>query len=216
VKKGQLLARLEDAAERVQLEQLKATADDTTEIEAETAQLEHAKVELQLKEEAHKNGVAPELEVRRAKIQVTIADARVKIAEFNHRINVLKHEEAKLRLDRMHLKSPIDGIVEAIVVDEGEAVDTQMRPVMRVIRIDPMWIDVTVPTKSARTQLNTGQAAEVIFEPGIPTLEGKIIKIAADADAASDTVLVRVEAPNPNQRGTGETVTVRFAPTGQP
>jgi len=110
----------------------------------------------------------------------------------------------------MELKSPIEGIVDEIAVDEAEAVDTQMRPVMRIISIDPMWIDVNVPTPQARKYLRKGQSAQVTFEGLAQTRTGNIIKVASDADPASDTVRVRVELPNPEKRGTGETVTVTF------
>lgn len=210
VQTGQVLAKLDDAAERIQLEQLKATAEDTTEIEAEKAQLHHARIELQLKEDAHEKNVAPMLEVMQAQTQVKIAEARVKIAEFKRRMNNLKYEEAKLQIERMELKSPIEGIVDEIAVDEGEAVDTQMRPVMRIISIDPMWIDVNVPTPQARNHLRKGQSAQVAFKGLAQARTGNIIKVASDADPASDTVRVRVELPNPEKRGTGETVTVTF------
>jgi len=87
-----------------------------------------------------------------------------------------------------------------------------MRPVMRIISIDPMWIDVNVPTRQARNQLRKGQSAQVQFKGVTQIKTGKIIKVASDADPASDTVRVRVELPNPEKRGTGETVTVTFLP----
>jgi RND family efflux transporter MFP subunit len=213
VKAGQTLAKLDDAAERIQLLQLEETAKDITQLEAEKAQWEHAKIELQLKEEAHKNGVAPKLEVMQAEMQVRIADARVKIAEFNNKINKLRFKEASIQVERMALRSPIDGIVEEVAIDEGEAVDTQMRPVIRIIRIDPMWVDVNVPTRPARKYLRKGQSARVQFEGIDKPKTGTIIKISSDADSASDTVRVRVEVPNPEKRGTGETVTVTFGPS---
>lgn len=224
VRAGQLLAKLDDEAESVQLQQLRAVAEDTTEIEAEKAQLAQAKVELELQKKARENKVATDLDVMRAETQVSIAEARVKIAEFKNRINRLRHQEASLQLARMELRSPIDGIVEEIAVDEGEAVDSQMRPVMRIISIDPMWIETSVPTRAARQFLRKGQDAVVVFDGGVKK-RGTIVKISADADPASETVRVRVELPNPEQRGTGETVTVIFpvssesgfrAPTGAP
>jgi RND family efflux transporter MFP subunit len=210
VKKDQLLARLEDSAEQVQLEQLKATAEDDTEIKARQTQLDLAQVELDLKKEAQKKGVAPELEVQRADVQVKIADAQLQIAKFNQKMNKLRYQQEQKNVDRMRLTSPIDGIVETIAVDEGEAVDTQMRPVMRIICIDPMWIEVKVP-RGLAMDLRKEQQAKVTFSPGeTRAAAGKVIHIGADADSASDTVLVRVEVPNPTARKTGETVKVSF------
>lgn len=216
VASDQLLAKLDDAAEQFQLQQLKATAEDTTEIEAEKAQLESAQLDLELKKGVRSKGAVTRLELKMAETQVKIAEARVKIAEFKHRMNKLRYREAVAQLARMELRSPIDGIVDEIAVDEGEAVDNQMRPVMRIISIDPMWIDVNVPTRQARKYLRKGQSARVYFEGASAAKTGKIIQVAADADAASDTVRVRVELPNPEKRGTGETVTVEFDSVSKP
>ncbi|MBN1555747.1 MAG: efflux RND transporter periplasmic adaptor subunit [Phycisphaerae bacterium] len=216
VQAGQSLAKLDNEAELKQLEQLKAAAEDTTEVDAEIAQCNHSKVELELQKKALKNKVATDLDVMRAETQVKIAEARVKIAQFKNRMNRLRYQEAKIQLERMELRSPIDGIVDTVAIDEGEAVDTQMKPVMRIISIDPMWIDVNIPTRQARKHLRKGQSAEVRFEDDETSRTGTVIKVSSDADPASETVRVRVELPNPEKRGTGETVTVIFTPASNP
>ena len=209
IHKGQILAKLDDSAEQVQLKQLKAKAEDMTLIKARQVALDQAEVELELKQDAKKSGAATDLEVLKARLQVDIAKAQLAMAEFERdKVDRLRYEEAKLQLERMKLKSPIDGKVETILVNEGESVDAQTKSVMRVIRIDPMWVEAKVPLSQAR-RLKTAQTARITFGLGNDkTAMGKIIHIASDADI--NTILVRVEVPNPSKRLTGETVEVSF------
>ena len=75
---------------------------------------------------------------------------------------------------------------------------------------DPLWIDVPVPLTKTKG-LKNDQSAEVEFIGSSgPAAEGKIIHIAAVADAASDTLTVRVEVANHTGRPAGEHVHVRF------
>ena len=109
----------------------------------------------------------------------------------------------------MKLKSPIDGSIEKVEVETGESVNA-LQSVVRVMQIDPLWIDVPVPLADASSLACEGDA-EVSF-PGTEKMspKGKIIFIAAVADAGSGTLKVRVEVANNSKRPAGEHVTVLF------
>ena len=119
----------------------------------------------------------------------------------------------------MRLKSPIDGRVEAVHVRPGESVDAQQK-IVRIVNTDVLWITVYVPTGRART-LSEGQPATVMFAAAggsdagqdAERVTGKIVHIAAVADAASDTRRLRVEVPNRSGRPAGEHVRVSFPAT---
>jgi len=103
--------------------------------------------------------------------------------------------------------------VERVLVEEGESVDA-LHEVIRVVQIDPLWIEVPVPLPQARS-LKVAQKVCVAFErsgPGEPN--GTISHVASVADAASDTLTVRVEVANPTARPAGERVDVSFPPPG--
>ena len=210
VKAGQVLVRLDDAAERAQLEQLQAQAEDETRIQAAEAQLAQRNLDLRKIEQAAKDGAATGMEVEHAKLEVKISGLSLKLAQFEQKQNQRRYVEAKIRLDRMRLKSPLAGIVEKVDVEAGESVDA-LQPVVRVVRIDPLRVDVPVPTAQARA-LRRGQAVQVAFPgPGGKTVGGKITHKAAEADAASNTLMVRIEVPNPSKRPAGERVRVGFS-----
>ena len=91
----------------------------------------------------------------------------------------------------------------------GESVEQQTK-VIRVVSIDPLWIEVPVPLETART-LKLGNTARVKFADLKDAQQGKITHIAAVADAASDTLQVRLEVPNSALRPAGERVRVDFS-----
>jgi RND family efflux transporter MFP subunit len=223
VKAGQELIRLDDEAELAQLEQLKAQAEDDTRVRAAEAQLAQKKVDLKLKELAFDKGAATKMEVDHAELEVTISELSLELAKFTQKQDQRKYREACIQHARMRLKSPIDGVVERPVpgpgsvltqglVEEGESVNA-LEPVIRVVKIDPLWVDAPVPLGVAR-RLKRGGKAVVEFESdgaSRPLLvNARIAHIVAVADAASGTLTVRVEAPNRARRPAGERVYVSF------
>jgi len=216
VKQDQALIQLDDAAERVQLERLGAEAEDTTRVEAAKAQLAQKKVDLANIEWAGERGAATELEVQHARLDVKIAELSLKLAKFNQVQARREYDQAKLQVDRMSLTSPIAGRVEQVVVEAGEAADA-VQNLIRVVKIDPLWVEVPVPlTVVGESGLAVGSAADVRFDApggasgGGTTVRGKVIYVAAVADAASNTRTVRVEVPNKALRPAGEHVQVTF------
>jgi len=96
-------------------------------------------------------------------------------------------------------------------VETGESVNA-LGDVVRVVQIDPLWIDVPVPLTEA-TNLRRGNTARVDFsDPDKISVDGTIVFIGAVADAASGTLRVRVELPNKSNRPAGEHVRVTFEP----
>ncbi len=211
VKAGQLLVQQDDAAEQAHLAQLKAQAEDTTRVKAAEAQLDQKKLDLKKTQAAA--GATTEMEVEHAKLDVLIAELSLKLAQFQREQDGRKYNEARLQIERMRLASPIAGKVERVSVKAGESVDA-LDDVIRIVNIVPLWIDVPVPLDQARL-LKKGQKAVVEFaavDNAGKAAEGKIVHIASVADAASNTLMVRVEALNHANRPAGEHVRVKFTP----
>ncbi len=209
VKAGQVLIQQDDAVEQIQLAQLEAASEDTTQIQASEASLAQKRVDLIKLEKAAANNAATELEVEYAKLNVTMAELSLQLAEFEHEQAKRKYNEVKAQIEKMRMKSPIDGRIENIHVETGESINA-LADVVRVVRIDPLWIDVPVPLVKA-TALSYGKTAKVMFpDPNRASLEGRIIYIAAVADAASSTLRVRIEVPNKSNRPAGEHVEIIF------
>jgi len=215
IKPGQLLARQEDEAEVIELNGLKAQADDTTRVRAAAAQLASKKEDLKRYEWAAGEGAATQFEVEHARLEVVIGDLSLELAKFQHEQDKNKYEQTKAQVDRLRLLSPVAGKVEQVIKHTGESPNAQEN-VMRVVSIDPLWVDAPVPL-ALGMKLKIGDAAQVVFTTaGREVLDGKVSFIAAVADAASGTITVRIEAANPKARPAGERCTVAFKGVGEP
>lgn len=210
VKQGDLLVQQECAAEMAQLEQQKASAEDQTRVKAAKAQLEQKKVELVKLERAFKRGASTELEVENARLGAVIGQYQLDVEMFQRDQDARKLKELQFQIDRMQIKSPINGRVEEIALKDGESSNDATIKIIRVVSIDPLYVDVPVPM--AQTQkLQSGSQVEVRFTgPAAATVKGEVLFLAAVADGASSTRLVRVQVPNPTGRPAGEHVEVRI------
>ena len=132
----------------------------------------------------------------------------MKIREFEHGQDVLQLESIGRSIQRLTLISPIDGSVEEIRIEPGESVQA-LTPVIRIVKKDPLIIDLPVPIDQAKA-LTMGQQPTVTFVDG-NQLSGAIIKISSVADAAATTLGVKIQLPNPEERPAGERVTVLFS-----
>jgi RND family efflux transporter MFP subunit len=212
VKKDQELVRLFDEPERIQCEQFKMLSEDRTKILAAKAELAQKKVDLKKVEMARAKGAASDWEVDHLTLNVRIAALSLQSAVLEQAQYRRRYEHAQSQLERMRLKAPLDGLIEDVSVEAGESIGT-LGPVVRLVQNDPLWIDVPVPMTKAG-ELQVGQDVWVTF-PTATAAESpnaKIINIATVADAASDTLRVRIEVPNPEKRPAGERVAVAFTP----
>jgi membrane fusion protein (multidrug efflux system) len=199
---------LDDSAERELVAQLKAEAENAVRVDAAEAQLNQKKLDLRKTELAHDKEAATIMELEHARLEVLIAELSLKLAKFQHEQDQRKYNEARLRVERMLMKSPLAGLVERVLLEDGESADA-LEKVIRIVRINPLWIDAPVPSALA-AGLKVGESAKVAFSNDGGTVVGKITFISAVADAASDTLIVRVEVANESLRPAGERVELTF------
>jgi multidrug efflux pump subunit AcrA (membrane-fusion protein) len=158
--------------------------------EAAEASLAQKRIDLKRLEWAAERGSATELEVEHAKLEVKVLE---------------------IVIDDMTLHSPIIGTVDVVEFEVGEAVNG-LEDVIRVVKTDPLWIDVPLPLEQGRN-FEKGQMASVIFPGEEKPVTAEIIYVSTVADAASSTLRVRVEVSNPRKRPAGEHVRVSFPAT---
>jgi RND family efflux transporter MFP subunit len=205
VKKDQMVAKQDDREEVELLKVAQSEAESETEINAEKAVLDADKFELQKKTQS-----GSEMEKREAALKVVVDEARIKLAIDKKRTAEFKYAANKAALEKLKLISPIDGVVQEVFMRVGEAPNGQELKVMRVIQVDPLWVETPVPIRDAR-KLNPGDPVNVLFTDG-KLRTGKVALKDRMADAASGTLNIRVEVPNPEKLEPGESVRVHFGP----
>jgi RND family efflux transporter MFP subunit len=219
VKAGQVLAQQDDRQDQADLTRAVVEANSVAKIENYQTDQRVKNVQLKRKEELLKgsgDGTDSQLisqsEVEEARLDVELAKTQVELAELEHTQKGLDAEKQKIKVDLEKLTSPIDGIVEKRNINPGEMASAD--PGNRdgsivVVQNDPLWVEVHLPTAQA-LQLKLGQSLPVKY-PNDPTWQpARIIFFSPQADAASDTELVRLELPNPSGMNSGLQVQVKL------
>lgn len=214
VKKGDLVAKQDDAMEQVKLAQATSQAEDTTQVKASQASLEQKKVDLKKLEIAAQQNAATDLEVEHARLNVTIAELSLELAKFKQNLTKYDQQTAQIHVDRTQLHSPVNGRVEEVYVESGESVNA-LDKVIRIVQIDPLWIDASIQTPLA-SQLKPGDKINIQFSNPNTLQTGHVVYVAAVADSASQTLRVRIETSNKTGRPAGEQVEINLNSLQQP
>lgn len=205
---GDILMQQDDEIEQIQLRILKSRSENSGPINLAAIDLKQKEKDLQKIKQARDKGAITQWEVDHASLAVDTALLTLKIREFERNQDKMKVESIRESINRLTLTSPIDGSVEEIKIEPGESVQA-LSPIIRIVKKDPLIIDLPVQIDLAKT-LKNGEAAQVKFEDG-EELVGEILKISTVADAAATTLDVKIELANPAERPAGERVSVLFS-----
>ena len=213
VKKDQVLAVQNEAEEIAKLEIAEFEAGKAADqyIKAAEATLNKAMVDLKRLEQLFAAEIAQgrsNTELDAAKAEVAVSEATLDLRKYEKDVKARQAKLQKLKLDEKRVKSPVDGFVLRIEAREGEGADMS-KTAIQVVRNDPLWVEVDVPTGRAKT-LKMSQALEARYADEEQWRQGKVIYMAPYANAGSATRRVRLEMPNPEKREAGVQMFVRL------
>jgi RND family efflux transporter MFP subunit len=205
---GDTLMQMEDEIELIHLKIQKASAANRVPIDMARTDLLQKQKDLRNLKAAQAKGAVTQWEVDHALLAVDAARLSLKLKEFENEQDRLKVESIVQTIKNLTLVSPADGRVEEINLEPGESVQA-LAPLIRIVRTNPLRIDLAVPLDQAKA-LTLGQQTVVHFADATE-LTGVITKKATVADAAATTLNIRIEVQNPQERPAGERVRVTFS-----
>jgi RND family efflux transporter MFP subunit len=130
--------------------------------------------------------------------QAAVARSQAALAEARSR-----RDEARLRLERMEVRSPVDGVVMVRLKAPGSKLmlggdDPQSAQVLRVYDPRKLQVRVDVPLVDA-AKVGVGQAAEVVVDV-LPdrVFHGHVTRIVNEADIQKNTLQVKVAIADPS------------------
>lgn len=210
IKTGQVLLHEDDRMEQKQLEALQLDARSTNAIDAAKTEAAAKKVDYERVQRMHETKVASDQELEAAKLAWEIAVIKIRQAVMETEQKKLEAAKQQIKVELMKLTSPIDGVVEKLIVGPGEAVDPQKPDgACVVVKNDPLWVEIRDLSTAQVKKLQIGQELKVHYE-GEPDQHAKIIYFTPVAEAGSDTQLVRLELPNPENRASGMHMVVQL------
>lgn len=209
VEQNQLLATQENEVQQLQLKQLALQAGSTARIDALETEIRQKEQDAQKLQWAKGRGAVTSWELDHAQLDLETSRIALVQIRLEHQLAQLKRDELQEQLELFNIRSPVVGQVEKVDIEPGES-PQPLTPVIRVVRIDPLLVDVHVPfEKAAAFSLGQNVAVHTI-EGNAGAVVAKIVHIAAVADAASMTLRIKLELPNPLHRPAGERVRVQF------
>lgn len=172
VKRGQLLAELEEVELEIELIQTRAR------METDRAAYERAKNMLE---------------------KQLIAEEAYETARLQYESSKATYEAAKLKIEYTKIKSPIDGVVTARHIELGQRINLNQL-LFSIADFNPLRARIYVPEKDIR-RIYEGQAAKLRVDavPGVE-FEGIVRMISPVVDPTSGTVKVTLDIKNPNQQ----------------
>ena len=118
--------------------------------------------------------------------------------ETDSRVAQLELQEAETVLEQRTIKSPIYGVVVERFLSAGEFV--QSDPILKIAQLNPLNVEVIVPVNRLGN-IHKGMKAVVRPQALVDgDFKAQVVIVDRVIDAASGTVGVRLELPNPDYR----------------
>jgi membrane fusion protein, heavy metal efflux system len=198
VNAGQTLVSMRADVERANAGVADIRAKVDAEVQASRASLELAAQKLKRTESLVSQSFVSEQAVQQAQAEHELARQKLAQAQGQQRIYAQERRVADAQLGLRSVKSPVSGVVVERFASLGERVED--KPLMRVAVIDPLRVELMLPT-SMYGSLERGASISVVPElPGALPVAATVSQIDRVMDAASNTFRVRLRLPNPGGR----------------
>jgi len=173
VRKGQVVARLQSGVEAAQ-------------VKVSEARVEFARRKVERNEALF------------AKQLVSAQERDEMVTEAHLNEEELRRNQETLRLRT--IVSPLDGVVVERRMAPGESIRTDKSVVVKLAQINPLHVEVIAPAELFGS-LRAGASGSVNLEPFFPgRYRAKVTVVDKLIDAASGTLGVRLQLPNPNNK----------------
>src|SRR5262249_2725453 len=190
VKKGEIVGQLDSDLQRIALELAKLKASNEGDIKSERTRLAYRSGEAERAMTLHSRQITSTKARDEAVTEKQLAELALAKAELEHKMAQVDLSQAKARLDRRSIRSPVNGVVADVTVRPGEYIYEQT-PLMTIAEIDPLYVKVFVPVRFYR-QVHVGTNAEVMPEEPIGgQYKAQVTVVDRVFDTASSTFGVR-------------------------
>jgi membrane fusion protein (multidrug efflux system) len=196
VKQGDVIARLESGVEAAAVLLAEARAGNDSAVRSGQAKVEYQKRKYERMKELRKNDTVAFSTADEAETLARVAENELAEAKVNLEMAQTELVRARETLNQRIVRSPIDGVVMARTLGPGEYAFDQGH-LVTLAEIDPLYVEVYVPLKEFG-RIRIGMQAEVYPEDSVGGVYKAVVTVVDQVfDAASGTIGVRLELPNP-------------------
>jgi cobalt-zinc-cadmium efflux system membrane fusion protein len=195
---GQPLVILRSDVERANAGSADARARIDADVLAAKASLELADQKVRRAEALVAQNFLSDQAAEQARGEAEMARQKLSQVRGQQRIWIQERGVAEAQLALRTVRAPFAGVIVERYVNPGERVEE--RPLMRVAVIDPLRVELMVPTSLYGT-LAAGDRVTIRPElPGVDAVIATVSHVDRVLDAASNSFRVRLTLPNPNYR----------------
>lgn len=199
VAKGQLVATLDYEVEEAAALIAQVRASNDTAIRSGRARLDFLKRKQTRNEQLRTTDAVSFAQMDEATADARVAEATLREAELNMAMARLEARRAEGQLQQRRILSPIDGVVTERLLGPGEFRNDQAH-LLTVAQLDPLRVETFLPI-ALYNQVKVGDRAEIVPEAPVGgTYVATVTIVDHVLDAASSTIGVRLELPNPELR----------------
>lgn len=197
VRRGQVLVELQSKAERLALEQAGFRAQMEGQINTARSRIDYATKKFDRTDQLLKTNMISHQARDEAQAELRLAQAELQVATENRALARIEHRRADEMLAMRTLTSPLNGVVVDRMLNPGDLAEagTGRKPVLKLAQIDPLRVDIFLPG-NLFGKVKAGD--RVLLRPvGWPgQYEGQIRMVDRVVDAASGTLVARMDLPN--------------------
>jgi RND family efflux transporter MFP subunit len=198
IHKGQVLATLESGVEKATMETARARAEMEGPLKAKQASKELFDGKTVRLQQLFTKDLASASEMEEAEANREVSTRQLQEALENKTLAELEYKRAVEVVNRLIIRSPVNGVVVERLLSPGEYIKDQ--PVLKIAEIDPLNVEVIIPVERLLS-VKAGMRAKVIPEAPIGGDYTAVVSIVDRVvDAASGTFGVRLSLPNPGNR----------------
>lgn len=168
VKKGQILAKIDDGGLSQQLAQLQIRSD-------------LAKTTFERQDRLWKQNIGSEMQYLQAKSNFEVQQQMV--------------NQIQIQLDKTIVKAPFSGTIDDIISEQGSVVAPGQSQLMRIVNLDNMYIETNVPENNILTVVKN-KTVIVEFPVLGKIIHAKIRQVSNYINPANRTFKVEIAVPN--------------------
>lgn len=192
---GQALLQLRADVERAAAGAAQTRARVDADVLAATANLELAEQKVKRAESLVAQGFVSAQATEQARGEAEVAHQKLRQVRAQQSISHEERRVAEAQLALRTVRSPFSGVVVERYVNVGERVEE--RPLLRVAVINPLRVELMVPT-AMYGALSVGDQVSIRPElPGAAAVIATVRHVDQVLDAASNSFRVRLSLPNP-------------------
>lgn len=214
VRRGTLLAQIEDAEAQLEEQRARLVADISRKKSENDIDLQYARKSLEVEKAELRRALESlqkypqsiseseidhlQLSVERSALAVQQAEHELDLARAEAQVREREHQIAVQQAERRKIVSPVNGVVVEVKRQAGEWVEPG-EPVVRVLGMDRLRVEAFLEVGQASPTLNGASARLIVDLPNRPAaaFAGTVTFVSPEVDPVNGQVRVWVEIANP-------------------